>query len=101
MPMPMPQKGPMKPMGQPMGHPGGMWMKPAPKIWIPYYEVGTLEPAEGGEVAETFDIPAELAGAYKINILMITDHQFPYLSYNWFYNNNAEGYCNGENGENG
>ncbi|MFL7837987.1 MAG: YbaY family lipoprotein [Candidatus Promineifilaceae bacterium] len=89
------QLRPGQPMGQPMGRPGGMWMDQAPKIWIPYYEAGTLETGEGGDVAATFDIPAELAGAYKISILMRTDHQFPYISYNWFYNNDAD-VCNGE-----
>ncbi len=97
--------GPMKPeMGQPMGPmkpDTGMWMKPQPKIWIPYYEAGTLETGEGGAIEGTFEIPAELAGAYKINMLLITDHQFPYLSYNWFYNNDAEGFCDNDNGENG
>jgi uncharacterized lipoprotein YbaY/heat shock protein HslJ len=94
--------GPMKPeMGQPMGPMkpgGGMWTQPQPKIWIPYYEAGTLETGEGGAIEGTFDIPSQLAGAYKINMLLITDHQFPYLSYNWFYNNDAEGFCNTENG---
>jgi uncharacterized surface protein with fasciclin (FAS1) repeats/uncharacterized lipoprotein YbaY/heat shock protein HslJ len=118
-PMPMPPKpmpyqapmkpemgkpmGPMKPeMGKPMGPAKpGAWMKPEPKIWIPYYEAGTLETGEGGDVEATFDIPAELAGAYKISILMRTDHQFPYISYNWFYNNDAEGFCEDDNGGNG
>jgi uncharacterized lipoprotein YbaY len=101
-PKPMPYQGPMKPpmnqpgWGQPMGHPGGMWMKPAPKVWIPYYEAGTLETGAGGDVKETFEIPAELTGAYKISIMMRTDHQFPYISYNWFFNNDAD-VCNGEN----
>jgi uncharacterized lipoprotein YbaY/heat shock protein HslJ len=94
--------GPMKPeMGQPMGpmKPGmGMWTKPQPKIWIPYYEAGTLETGDGGAIEGTFDIPAQLAGAYKINMLLITDHQFPYMSYNWFYNNDAEGFCDTDNG---
>jgi uncharacterized lipoprotein YbaY len=88
-----------KPMGQPMGQParkpGGMWMNSAPKVWIPYYEAGTLETGNGGNVEAKFEIPAELAGAYKISILMRTDHQFPYISYNWFYNNDAD-VCNGE-----
>lgn len=100
-PKPMPYQGPMKPpmgkpsMGPPKGQPGGMWMKPTPKVWIPYYEAGTLKTGDGGDVAATFDIPAELAGAYKISIMMRTDHQFPYISYNWFYNNDAD-VCNGQ-----
>jgi uncharacterized lipoprotein YbaY len=95
-PMGQPMGRPMgQPMGQPMRQPGGMWMNQAPKIWIPYYEAGTLETGEGGDVEATFEIPAELAGAYKISILMRTDHQFPYISYNWFYNNDAD-VCNGE-----
>ena len=95
-PMGQPMGKPMgQPMGQPMRQPGGMWMNQPQKVWIPYYEAGTLETGDGGDVRATFDIPAELTGAYKISILMRTDHQFPYISYNWFYNNDADD-CNGE-----
>ncbi len=87
-------------MGQPdMGAkpmvPGGTWQKPEHKIWIPYYEVGTLETGEGGQLEAEFSIPEELAGTYRISIVMRTAHQYPYLSYNWFYNNTAD-VCNGE-----
>ncbi len=98
-PMPYQKQGPMNPhmqnMGAPMAHPGGMWMKPVQKVWIPYYEAGTLETGEGGQLEATFEIPAELAGTYKISIMMRTAHQYPYLSYNWFYNNDAA-VCNGD-----
>ena len=67
-----------------------------PMTWIPYYEAGTLDSGDGGEIEETFDIPEELAGAYRISIMMRTDHAFPYYAYNWFYNNDAS-VCNGDN----
>ena len=95
MPMPMPQPMPMDNMGMgSMGMDmsmdmGSQWHKPmAPKIWIPYYDAGELETGDGGELEATLDIPAQLAGAYKINILMRTDDG--YMSYNWFYNNTAD-----------
>jgi heat shock protein HslJ len=96
---PMPR--PMPPMGGPgMGRqmpmrPSGMWGQPMqPKVWIPYYEAGTLESGEGGSLTATFDIPAELAGTYRVSIMLRTEHQYPYLAYNWFYNNTAD-VCNG------
>ncbi len=121
MPMPMPepyqmensmQMGPQMggmDMGQPMGDMymgppmggmdmgGDMWGKPMPpKVYVPfYYEAGTLESGEGGTIEAEFEIPSELAGYYRIQIMMRTDHQYPYYSYNWFYNNDAE-VCNGE-----
>ena len=85
--------GPM--MGPQQMQPGGMWMKPAQQVWIPYYEAGTLETGDGGQLEATFDIPAELAGAWRISIMMRTDHMYPYISYNWFYNNTAD-VCNGD-----
>ena len=114
---PMPNQAPMGPgmgpgmgpemgkpgMGPEMGKPGmgpkpmnsdGMWAKPMPETYTAYYEAGTLESGEGGVITATFDIPEELAGSYRINILLRTAHQYPYLSYNWFYNNTAD-VCNG------
>jgi len=63
-----------------------------------YYEAGTLESVAGGTMEAQFEIPAELAGYYRIQIMMRTDHQYPHYSYNWFYNNDAE-VCNGSNGD--
>jgi hypothetical protein len=65
-----------------------------PRVWIPYHEAGTLESGKGGEITATFDIPAELAGTYRISIMLRTEHMYPYLAYNWFYNNTAD-VCNG------
>ncbi len=96
-PMPMP----MQPMGRPrMGapmpmQPSGNWGQPMPpKTWISYYDAGTLESGEGGSLTATFEIPTELAGTYRISIMLRTEHQYPYLAYNWFYNNTAD-VCNG------
>jgi hypothetical protein len=77
----------------PMVPPGKEMKMEPPKIWIPYYEAGTFETLEGGELTEQFDIPSALNGAYRISIMMYSDDTYPYYSYNWFYNNDAEGYC--------
>jgi hypothetical protein len=77
---PMPPMSP-KEMGKPMT---------PPLNWIPYYEAGNFKTGEGGAFEETFGIPEELTGAYRISIVMRTDHDFPYFSYNWFYNNDAD-----------
>jgi len=77
--------------GYPPSMPTDMYkpMKP-PMHWIPYYDAGTLETGEeGGVILADFEIPAELNGAYRISMLMRTDHTYPYYSYNWFYNNSA------------
>ena len=66
----------------------------AAKVWIPYYDAGTLESGKGGEIAATFDIPAELVWHLSVSIMLRTEHQYPYLAYNWFYNNTAD-VCNG------
>jgi len=68
----------------------GMWGKPmAPKTYVPfYYDAGTLE-SQGGSFEATFEVPAELAGYYRIQVMLRTEHQFPYYAYNWFYNNDA------------
>jgi hypothetical protein len=55
--------------------------------------------SEGGSFELEFEIPAELAGYYRIQIMMRTDHQYPYYAYNWFYNNDAE-VCDVDNGDN-
>ncbi len=97
MPMPMPSQGQSMGMPMPMPPMNNMWQKPMPeKIYIPYYDAGTVE-SEGGAFETTLEIPAQLAGAYKINILMRTEQPYPYMAYNWFYNNTAD-VCNGEGG---
>ncbi len=92
-----------QPPGKGMPEKKGMWGKSMgpQKVWIPYYEAGTLESGDGGELEATFDIPADfLYGAPKISIVLRTDHDAPYIAYNWFYNNDAE-VCedNDENGD--
>jgi uncharacterized surface protein with fasciclin (FAS1) repeats len=89
-----PPKGGMA-MG--MGY-GDMWGKPMPpKVYVPfYYEVDSFT-AEDGTMELEFEIPSELAGYYRIQIMMRTEHQYPYYSYNWFYNNDAE-VCDNNNG---
>jgi putative lipoprotein len=96
-PMMGPSMG-MQGMGAGMAQSGGMWQKPVQKVWIPYYEAGTLESGDGGQLEATFEIPEELAGVYRISIFLRTEHQYPYLAYNWFYNNTAD-VCNSTNGE--
>ena len=85
-------------MGMGYGQQGDMWSKPmGPKTYVPfYYDAGTLESGEGGTIETRLLIPEELAGYYRIQIMMRTDHTYPYYSYNWFYNNDAE-VCNDEN----
>ncbi len=77
----------------PMYPPGKEKPMPPKKIWIPYFEAGTFETGQGGELSESFQIPAELTGAYRITILMYSDDAYPYYSYNWFYNNDAVVEC--------
>jgi hypothetical protein len=55
--------------------------------------VGTFDSGAGGSFDKTFEIPANLAGSYRISIRMDTAHANPYYSYNWFYNNTAS-VCN-------
>jgi hypothetical protein len=84
--------------GMDMGK-GDMWGKPMPpKVYVPfYYEAGTFESGDGGTLEAEFEIPEELAGYYRIQVMLRTDHQYPYYAYNWFYNNDAA-VCD-ENGE--
>ena len=41
--------------------------------------------------ADTGQTPgqAELAGAYKLSIMMYSDDTYPYYAYNYFFNNDA------------
>jgi len=74
--------------GMDMANMSGMWHKPMqPKVWISYYDVAEFNSGPGGSASGRLYIPEELYGAYKINILIISDNQYPYMAYNWFYNN--------------
>lgn len=48
----------------------------------------------GGTQDLTLPIPAGLQGSYQISVRMQTSHAYPFFAYNWFYNNNASGFCN-------
>jgi hypothetical protein len=54
---------------------------------------GTFESGDGGSFEKTVNIPANLAGSYRISIRTETAHADPFYSYNWFYNNTAS-VCN-------
>jgi len=47
----------------------------------------------GGTQDLTLPIPSELHGSYQISVRMQSEHPYPYYAYNWFYNNNASGFC--------
>lgn len=49
--------------------------------------VATTNSGTGGSFEKTYDIPADLAGSYKIAIRM--DSPNGYYAFNWFYNNTA------------
>ncbi len=51
--------------------------------------VGTLESDAGGQLTESYAIPAELHNHTKISIRAQTAHAYPYFAYNWFWNNDA------------
>jgi hypothetical protein len=59
-----------------------------PMQWIPYYDAGSFILEEGDDYV-SFDIPSALNGAYRVSILVRTEHAYPYYAYNWFYNNDA------------
>ena len=87
--MEMGQNGYDKPGYQmPAMPPSKQMPKKPPMQWIPYYEAGSFVLEEGDDYL-TFDIPSALSGAYRISILVRTEHAYPYYAYNWFYNNNA------------
>jgi hypothetical protein len=50
------------------------------------YVVGTLNSGAGGQLTATFNIPPQMAGAYRI---AIRTQGSPWFAYNWFYNNTA------------
>jgi len=52
-------------------------------------EAGSYESGEGGDFTQTFDIPEELAGSYRIAIRLETSDGMFY-SYNWFFNTTTE-----------
>lgn len=51
------------------------------------YVVATTNSGVGGSFSATYNIPAQLKGAYQIAIRMQTTHTYPFFAYNWFYNN--------------
>jgi len=53
--------------------------------------VGTTNSGAGGALNATYNIPAQLKGAYQVAIRMQTSHAYPYFAYNWFYNNTTTG----------
>ena len=53
-------------------------------------EVGTFNSGDGEPSQQTFEIPEDLQGQYRIAIRAQTDHTFPYYAFNWFYNNTTE-----------
>jgi hypothetical protein len=53
------------------------------------YLVKTIDTGEGGAQTLTFDIPAELKGAYQISIRMQSTTGTGLYAYNWFYNNST------------
>lgn len=53
-------------------------------------EVGTFNSGDGSSSQQTFNIPAELQGMYRIAIRAQTSDRHPFFSYNWFYNNTAD-----------
>ena len=54
------------------------------------FEVGTFNSGDGGTFQQSFRIPQDLFGQYKISIRAQTDHTFPYYAFNWFYNNTTQ-----------
>lgn len=53
------------------------------------YVVGTLPTGAGGQLTATYNIPAELAGSYRIAIRAQTGQANPFFAYNWFFNMTA------------
>jgi hypothetical protein len=56
-------------------------------LGIDGYLVGTTNSGAGGSFTTTYNIPAQLHGAYQIAIRLQSLHG--YYSYNWFYNNST------------
>lgn len=58
------------------------------------YVAGSFNSGGGGSFEQTFAIPNELKGSYRIAIRAQTGHTYPYnpyYSYNWFFNNTSGG----------
>lgn len=53
------------------------------------YPAGTFDSGQGGSFSVTMPIPGELAGSHQISIRAQTPHAYPFVSYNWFYNNST------------
>lgn len=73
---------------------GPMWTAgingyPVPVEGQPTWNSGT----GGTQTLPPLPIPSELYGSYQISVRMQTGQAYPYYAYNWFYNNNASGFC--------
>jgi hypothetical protein len=53
-------------------------------------KVDTFDTGAGGKQTLTFNIPAQLAGSYKIAIRLQSVSGSGYYAYNWFYNNSTQ-----------
>jgi hypothetical protein len=51
---------------------------------------GTFSSGAGGSMPVTMPIPAQLAGLDQIAIRAQTAHQYPFYSYNWFFNTTTQ-----------
>jgi len=51
---------------------------------------GTFNSGAGGSMPVTMPIPAQLAGLDRLAIRAQTSHQYPYYSYNWFFNTTTQ-----------
>ncbi|MCP4428132.1 MAG: hypothetical protein GY803_26900 [Chloroflexi bacterium] len=67
---------------------GAMWT-----VGIGGVVAGSFNSGDGDSFEQTVNIPASLAGSYRISIRAETTHADPYYAYNWFYNNTAS-VCN-------
>ena len=55
-----------------------------------YQATATVQPGNNATVKQTIDIPPQIAGN---GVIAIRVEAGIYHAYNWFYNNNASGYC--------
>lgn len=58
-------------------------------------KVATIASGSGGSFTATFNIPAALAGRYKIAIRLQSNTGSGYYAYNWFHNYTSGGYTGG------
>ena len=55
--------------------------------------VGQIVSGAGGVIEQTFPLPAGYKNEYWLAIRAQTSHANPYYAFNWFYNNDATGFC--------